>query len=173
VDTPGWLRRAEAWLDGSGRTWLRRIVVALVGAAALIGLAFLPRWWSHRVAHQVNGSMTVGIMLGLFYGFVFTVLPLVTVVRAFRKRRPWKVWASLAVLAIVLAGPNLLTLGIVVGSGHGAHAGERTLDVDAPGFRGASLAGALCGAFAVAAVEYLLVSRRWSRRRLDAARRSG
>ena len=85
--------------------WLRRTVVAIVVAVALVGLAllgaaFLPRWWSHRVAHQVNGSMSVGIMLGLFYGFVFTALPLVTVLRAFRKRRPWKVWASLAALAI-------------------------------------------------------------------------
>jgi hypothetical protein len=77
------------------------------------------------------------------------------------------------VLAIVLAGPNLLTLGIVIGSGHAAHAGERTLDVDAPGFRGASLAGAIVGALALAALEYLLVTRRWSRRRLDAARKPG
>lgn len=156
--------------------WLRRTAVAIVAAAALIGLAFLaaaflPRWWSHRIAHQVNGSMSLGIILGLFYGFVFTALPLVTALRSFRKRRPWKVWGSLAVLAIVLASPNLLTLGIVIGDGGGAHAGERTLDVDAPGFRGASLAGAILAALAVAAVEYLLLSRRWSRRRLDAARR--
>ena len=178
MDRPRWVQRAAAWLDGSGRMWLRRFVIAVVAVAALIGLAFLaaaflPRWWAHRVAHQVNGSMSVGIILGLFYGFVFTVLPLGTAWRAFRKRRPWKVWASLAVLAIVLAGPNLLTLGIVIGSGHAAHAGERTLDVDAPGFRGASLAGAIVGALALAAIEYLLVTRRWSRRRLDAARKPG
>ena len=157
MDRPEWIRRAQAWLDGSGRMWLRRTVVAIIATVALVGLAllgaaFLPRWWSHRVAHQVNGSMSVGIMLGLFYGFVFTALPLVTVLRAFRKRRPWKVWVSLAALAIVLGGPNLLTLGIVIGSGHGAHAGQRTLDVDAPGFRAASLAGAIGAALAVAAV---------------------
>jgi MFS family permease len=176
VDRPEWIRRAEAWLDGNGRMWLRRTIIAIVAIVALIGLAllaaaFLPRWWSHRVAHQVNGGMTVGIMLGLFYGFVFTVLPLATLLRTFRKRRPWKVWGSLAVLAIVLAGPNLLTLGIVIGSGHAAHAGERTLDVDAPGFRGATLAGAIVAAFAVAAVKYLLASRRWTQRKLDTARR--
>lgn len=175
---PEWIRRARAWLDGSGRMWLRRTAIAIVVAAALIGLAFLaaaflPRWWSHRVGHQVNGSMSVGIILGLFYGFVFTGLPLVTALLGFRKRRPWRVWGGLAALAIVLAGPNLLTLGIVIGSGHGAHAGQRTLDVDAPGFRGASLAGAIIAALAVAAVEYLLVSRRWSRKRLNAARREG
>ena len=105
MDRPEWIRRAQAWLDGSGRMWLRRTVVAIIATVALVGFAllgaaFLPRWWSHRVAHQVNGSMSVGIMLGLFYGFVFTALPLVTVLRVFRKRRPWKVWASLAALAI-------------------------------------------------------------------------
>ena len=177
MEPPKWIRRTEAWLGGNGRMWLRRTVFAIFAAVALIGLAFLaaaflPRWWSHRVANQVNGSMSVGIILGLFYGFVFTVLPLLTAWRAFRKRRPWKVWAGLTGLAIVLAGPNLLTLGIVIGSGHGAHAGQRTLDVDAPGFRGATLAGAIIGALVIAAIEYLLIARRWDRRKLQAARRS-
>lgn len=158
--------------------WLRRavitvLVVALLIVLAFLGAAFLPRWWAHRIANQVNGSMSVGITLGLFYGFVFSVLPLFTAVRAFRKRRPWKVWASLTALAIVLAGPNLLTLGIVIGSGNAAHAGARTLDVDAPGFRGASLAGAITGALSIAAVEYLLISRRSSRRQLREAQRRG
>ena len=71
-------------------------------------------------------------------------------------------------------GPNLLTLGIAIGSGHAAHAGERTLDVDAPGFRGASLAGVIGGAFAVAAVKYLLASPPLDpRRKLDTARKPG
>ena len=73
---------------------------------AFLGAAFLPRWWSHRIAHQVNGGMTTGIILGLFYGFVFSVVPLFTVFRAFRKRRPWKTWAGLTVLAILLARPE-------------------------------------------------------------------
>jgi len=177
MESPKSIRRVEAWLDGSGRVWLRRAVVAIFVAMALIALAFLaatflPRWWSHRIAHQVNGSMSVGIILGLFYGFTFTVLPLLTVWRAFRKRRPWKVWASLAAVAILLAGPNLLTLGIVIGSGHGAHAGQRTLDVDAPGFRGATLAGVIIGALVVVAIQYLLIARRSDRRKLKAAQRT-
>ena len=69
--------RAGAWLDGDGRMWLRRFVIGVLVAAVLIllaflGAAFLPRWWAHRIAHQVNGGMTTGIILGLFYGFVFT-----------------------------------------------------------------------------------------------------
>jgi MFS family permease len=157
--------------------WLRRFVIGVLVAAILIvlaflGAAFLPRWWAHRLAHQVNGGMTTGIILGLFYGFVFTIVPLFVAYRAFRKRRPWKTWAGLTVLAILLASPNLLTLGIVIGSGKAAHAGERTLDVDAPGFRGATLAGAIVAFLTLVAVEYLLVSRRWSRRKLREAHRA-
>jgi hypothetical protein len=177
VEEPAGKSRVRAWLDGDGRMWLRRFVIGVLVAAVLIllaflGAAFLPRWWSHVIAHQVNGGMTAGIILGLFYGFVFSVVPLFTAFRAFRKRRPWKTWAWLTVLALLLAGPNLLTLGIVIGSGKAAHAGERTLDVDAPGFRGATLAGAIVAFLTLAAVEYLLVSRRWNRRKLREARRA-
>ncbi|MEP6811787.1 MAG: permease [Actinomycetota bacterium] len=172
------MRRARAWLDGDGRMWLRRFVIGVLATAVLIllaflGAAFLPRWWAHRLAHQVNGGMTTGIILGLFYGFVFTVVPLFVAFRAFRKRRPWRVWAGLGVLALLLASPNLLTLGIVIGSGEAAHAGERTLDVDAPGFRGATLAGAIVALLTFLAVEYLLVSRSWTRRKLEERRQGG
>jgi MFS family permease len=177
VEQPAWISRSRAWLDGDGRMWLRRFVIGVLVAALLIllaflGAAFLPRWWAHRIAHQVNGGMTTGIILGLFYGFVFTVVPLFTAYRTFRRRRPWKVWAGLTVLALLLASPNLLLLGIVIGTGKAAHAGERTLDVDAPGFRGASLAGAIVAFLTLIAVEYLLVSRRSSRRKLHEARRA-
>src|SRR5258705_88145 len=169
------MRRAGAWLDGDGRMWLRRFVIAVLVAGVLIllaflGAAFLPRWWAHRLAHQVNGGMTTGIILGLFYGFIFTIIPLFVAFRAFRRRRPWKVWTVLGVIALLLAGPNLLTLGIVIGSGKAAHAGERTLDVDAPGFRGATLAGAIVAFLTFLAIEYLLVSRQWSKRELSESR---
>ncbi|MFF2028266.1 hypothetical protein ACFVW2_41680, partial [Streptomyces sp. NPDC058171] len=39
----------------------------------------------------------------------------------------------------------VLTLSVVLGGNSAAHAGERIMDVDAPGFRGASLAGAIIG----------------------------
>jgi MFS family permease len=178
VGQPAVIGRARAWLDGEGRRWLKRGIVGILAIAALValaylGAAFLPRWWAHRVAHQVNGGMTTGIMLGLFYGLAFTFIPLFIALRFFRRRRSWKPAAAVAALVIVLAGPNLLTLGIVIGSGHSAHAGQRTLDVDAPGFRGATLAGAIVGLLAVAGIEYLLVSRRIHRRKLREAQRPG
>jgi MFS family permease len=178
VGEPAVIDRARAWLDGEGRRWLKRGILAVLALGALIllaflGAAFLPRWWAHRVAHQVNGGMTTGIMLGLFYGLVFTFVPFFIALRIFRRRRSWKMASAFAALVILLAGPNLLTLGIVIGSGKSAHAGQRTLDVDAPGFRAATLAGAIVGLLAVACLEYLLVSRRSQRRKLREAQRTG
>lgn len=176
MERPRWITRAQAWLDGEGRRWLKRFVIGVAVAAvvvvlALLGAAFIPRWWAHRIAHQVNGGMTLGIILGLFYGLIFTLLPLFVAMRGFRKRRSWKAYLGFLVLTLLLAAPNLMTLGIVIGTGKAAHAGERTLDVDAPGFRGATLAGAIVAALVLAAIEYLIVSRRWTRRRLREARK--
>jgi MFS family permease len=159
-----------------GQKWAKRLLVIIVAVVALIGLgllgaAFLPRWWSHRVADQANGSFTGGILLGIFYGFVFTLLPLAMLRFTFHKRRAWRTWGWMFVVAVLLATPNLLTLGIVLGSGHGAHAGDRTLDVDAPGFRGASLGGAIAAVVAFALWEYLRYTRHHARdevRRLKA-----
>ena len=97
------------------------------------------------------------------YGFLFTVLPLVAILWAARRRRSWKQGLAFAALAVFLALPNLFTLGIVVGRGNAAHAGERTLDVEAPGFRGGTLAGAILAVLLLAGVQYLLVSRRRAR----------
>ena len=143
----------------------RRAVWAAVALVALIALyfilaAFIPRWWAQRIGDQVDGSGTAGVGLGLFYGFVFTFLPLVALWLIFRRRRHWKTWLVLALAALLLAGPNIVTLGIVIGTGDSAHAAERTLDVEAPAFRAATLVGAILGALAVAGVRYMLDSRK-------------
>ncbi len=57
-----------------------------------------------------------------------------------------------------------MTLGIVLGTGNAAHAGERILDVEAPAFRGATLAGALIALGMIGFVAFLMMSRRESRR---------
>jgi MFS family permease len=164
-------------VEQHGRThlWAKRGLIAIASVIALIGLgllgaSFLPRWWSHRVADQANGSFTGGILLGIFYGFVFTLLPLAMLRITFHKRRPWKTWAWMFGFAALLAVPNLLTLGIVLGSGKGAHAGDRTLDVDAPGFRGASLGGAIAAVVAFVLWEYLRYSRHRARREVQELR---
>lgn len=149
----------------SDPNWSRRVVIALVVAGGaflvwLVGAAFLPRWWAQRVGDQVQGSIATGTLVGLFYGFVFTLLPLVVVVLAFRFLDSWRWRVAAVVLAVLVAAPNLLTLGIVLGTGSGSHAGDRILDVEAPAFRGATLAGALLAAGLIAAAWYLVASRR-------------
>ncbi len=172
-DTPEATDRATA---ASQRSPLRRRV--LIGAGVLVGIvliyyiggATIPRWWAQRIGDQVNGSITAGIALGLFYGIVFTFLPLFVLTFALRRRRSWRARAWLVGLAVLLALPNLFTLGIVIGNSSAAHAGERTLDVRAPDFRGATLAGAIIGAAAVVGLRYLLMSRRRAKEREAALR---
>lgn len=148
----------------------RRVLIGvgvLVGIVLLyyIGGATIPRWWAQRIGDQVDGSITAGIALGLFYGIVFTFLPLFVLTFALRRRRTWRARAWLVGLAVLLALPNLFTLGIVIGNSSAAHAGERTLDVRAPDFRGATLVGVIIGAAAVIGLRYLLASRRRARER--------
>ncbi len=150
--------------------WPRRFAIggaALVGAfiITLIMSAFLPRWWAVRVGNQVSQSTFNGVAIGLFYGIVFTFIPLLVLWIGFRRRRPWKVWLAFVIGAVVLATPNLLTLSIVLGRGNAAHAGERILDTEASYFRASSLIGAILGTLALLAVIWF-----WFRRR-DLARR--
>ncbi len=138
-------------------------ILVTIGLAALVllaGAAFLPRWWSHRIGRQADGSFTNGIGLGLFYGFTFTLLALVVLVLGLRWIKAWKGRLILLGVAVLLALPNLFTLGIVLGPGGAAHAGERTLDVDAPGFRTSSLIGAIVAVLLLLAIGLLLRSRR-------------
>ena len=144
--------------------WPRRLKWAAGGLVVLVlgswvGAAFIPRWWAQTIGDQVEGSFTAGITLGLVYGFIFTLLPLLVLLWAVRKRHSWKVWLGYIALAVLLALPNLFTLGIVVGRGDGAHAGDRILDVEAPGFRWATFFGALVAALVVFAIQLLLISR--------------
>lgn len=150
--------------------WSRRIIVSLVlfGACVVVALvlaAFLPRWWAQRVGDQVQGGITTGTSVGLFYGFVFTLIPLALLWLALRLFESWKLRGAALAVALLIASPNLLTLGIVLGSGSGAHAGDRILDVEAPGFRGATFAGAVTAAACLAVAWYLLASRRRALRR--------
>lgn len=159
---------------GSARTsdpnWSRRvlfagIVVVSVLGGGLIASATIPRWWAQRIGDQVDGSIVTGTLLGLFYGFVFTALPLLALVAVARWRRTPRAIVVAVGFAVVLAIPNLMTLGIVLGTGNAAHAGERILDVEAPAFRGAALVGALIALAMAGFVAYLIVSRERARKR--------
>jgi hypothetical protein len=144
----------------------RQVIIAALATGGIVVLAVaasatIPRWWAQRIGDIVDGSIVTGTLVGLFYGFLFTLLPLLVLGAALRWRRTWRALVMAAVFAVLLAIPNLLTLGIVLGTGNAAHAGDRILDVEAPAFRGASLAGALAAVGLVALLAYVI----WPRRR--------
>lgn len=161
----------EAQAPPARRGWpppARRAVWAGIAIVALIvfyflAAAFIPRWWAQRVADQVDGSMAAGVGIGLFYGFVFTLAPVLLLLLALRRDRSWRTRAWLAAGAVVLAVPNLMTLGIVLGNGNAARAGERILDVEGPGFRASTLIGAIVAVAAALGLRYLIDSRRRAR----------
>ncbi|EOM76164.1 hypothetical protein [Rhodococcus rhodnii] len=126
--------------------------------------AFLPRWWAGVIGRSVDGSFGRGIGTGLALGLVCTLAPLVLIGFAvlYHGRLRNLPTLILAVLGVALAVPNLLTLTVVLGGGNGAHAGQRIFDVEAPGFRAASLWGAIIAV--VVAIALALFVWRYRRR---------
>lgn len=143
----------------------RRVIVAVVVLAALvisylIGAAVVPRWWAQRVSNVIDGSLVAGNTLGFGIGFAFTIAPMFVLAAGWRFKKSWKRALGFVIAAFVVGAPNLMTLGIVVGNGNAAHAGERILDVDGPGFRGGSLVGAIAGLVVGLGLLWLIGSRR-------------
>lgn len=140
----------EAWWRPGWRDVGKRLlgVVAVIVVVWLLYLfldAFLPRWWAQTIGNAVDGSFTAGAWWGLLIGAVFTLAPVLFLAQAVLTRRSWQVRSGLLALAVLFAVPNLLTLGIVLGTSSAAHAGERILDVDGPAFRGGTAWGAALG----------------------------
>ena len=121
------------------------IVLALIAMVLIYfaAAAYVPRWWAHRISGAVDGQLSTGTLLGVCFGIVFTILPLGLLWLTMRRSMRWKTRLLWVLLALILAAPNLMTLGVAIGTGSGAHAGQRTMDVNAPMFRGATLIGTL------------------------------
>ncbi len=118
------------------RNWGVKIILILVAllvavAAYFILGAILPRWWSDVIAGQIRRDLGASVLVGMFYGFVFTFIPLLVAWQATRKSVTWPWKIAIVLVAVAIATPNLLTAGIVFGSTESAHAGQRTLSVDA------------------------------------------
>ncbi|MEE2032128.1 hypothetical protein [Rhodococcus chondri] len=150
------------------------VAVLVVVIAYFVLAAFVPRWWAQRIAGLAEGGISRGILWGLVFGVLCTAVPLVLLawtwqVRGWRFHRGLQV--PLSIIALLVAVPNLMTLSIVLGNGNAAHAGERILDVDAPGFRGASLVGAIIGVLVF--VLFLVGVARYRKRGRDLRRARG
>ncbi len=156
---------ATAASAGSERNLGRRIIFIVVAVAALaiayvIGGAVVPRWWAQRISNIIDGRLLFGNLLGFSVAFAFTLAPMFVLAAGWRFKKSWKRALAFLIFAVLVAAPNLMTLGIVVGNGNAAHAGERILDVDGPGFRGGSLVGAIVGVVIGLGLLWLIGSRR-------------
>lgn len=158
--------------DSFWARWRGRVIGGIALLLALVAVyfalsAFIPRWWAQRIADMSgHGSFTKGIGSGLTLGLLCTGIPLLLAMWAFlmRGRRGGTFFAGvLTLLAVIIAVPNLMTLTIVLGTSNSAHAGERVLDVEAPGFRGATAIGAVVALLIVLLVTFFVV-RNWRRR---------
>jgi hypothetical protein len=153
--------------------WQFWVVMALAAVVLLIlawffVTAFLPRWWSQRIADIGEGHAEPSIAAGLTIGSVFTILALAALGFSVVRGRSWRGRLTILVGALVLASPNLTTLGIIWGPSADARAGEDRLRVFAPGFLGGSLAGAVTGAIIVLIV--WIMYDRYRRRGVEIAR---
>jgi hypothetical protein len=91
-------------------------------------------WWANVIRGQVQGNLGAGILVGMFYGFVFTFVPLLVAWQATRKRVGWPWKVVILVVAVAIAAPNLLTAGIMFGNSEAAHNGQRILGTEANWF---------------------------------------
>ena len=119
--------------------WAARIILVAV-ALVVLAIAYfafaaiLPVWWANVIRNQVQGNLGAGILVGMFYGFVFTFVPLLVAWQATRKSVSWPWKLIILVAAAALASPNLLTAGIMFGSSQAAHNGQRILGTEATWF---------------------------------------
>lgn len=119
--------------------WAARIILVVVALVVLTAAYFafaaiLPVWWANVIRNQVQGNLGAGILVGIFYGFVFTFVPLLVAWQATRKSVNWPWKLAILVSAVALASPNLLTAGIMFGSSQAAHNGQRILGTEATWF---------------------------------------
>ncbi|MEZ5379207.1 MAG: hypothetical protein R2733_22100 [Acidimicrobiales bacterium] len=147
------------------RSLQRRLVIGLISLVALALLvmltgAIVPRWWATRIGNIVDKRLTVGSFVGIAVGGLFTLVPLLILWIGWRVRKTFRRWLIVLALAIIVAFPNLATLGIWTGTGSGADIARRDLGTEAPGFLGGTLFGVILGAVTALVLMYLSFSRR-------------
>lgn len=155
--------------------WRMRLFLTLGGLVVAFVIwkasaAYFPRAWARFVADDVQGSLVSGWLWGLFYGLVFSAVPVIVLLQARRSVFSWPAKAVVVVVAVLLATPNLLTAAIVWGTNSSAHAGQRILDVDAPGFRAGTVLGVVVGVSLALLALALLANRRRLKSQLKDAR---
>lgn len=121
------------------------VLVAVGYLAYATAREFFPRWWAEQVGLQVMGSYTRGMIFGLCVGAAFTFVPLLLLAQVRRRFFSWTWRIIIALLALVFALPNWLTVAVAIGASRGAQDGRIIMTAEAPGFRNGSAIGAIVG----------------------------
>lgn len=147
--------------------WLFRVVLGASAAVALVVIYLIasvtvPLLWANAIRDQIGGQLGNSIPLGMFYGFVFTFVPLLIAWQARRNKLNKWVRISLIALAVLLLIPNLLTLAVMYGSS-GTAADARTIWANSANWFGMwsqifMVVGVLC------AIGGIFLTRMWLRR---------
>jgi hypothetical protein len=153
-------RRMPVWLL---RTILGVVAAAVLFIAYLIASATVPLTWANAIKNQVGPQLGNSIPLGMFYGFTFSFVPVLVAWQAHRRKLNKWVRVGILVLAVLLAIPNLLTLGVLHGTTGSA---RNALSIWNTG--GANWFGAWSESFmvvgVVCAVADIVLGRLWLRR---------
>lgn len=144
------------------RTILGAIIAVVLVVGYLIASVTVPLYWAKSIGSQIGDQWGNSIPLGMFYGFVFSFVPVLVAWQAHhRKLNKW-VRISLVVLGIILTIPNLLTLGVLFGTTQTA-ANARGIWANSANWFGTwsqifMVVGVVC------AVIVIILSRMWLRR---------
>jgi hypothetical protein len=138
------------------------LVAAVVLVVFWLLALYLPGWWAGTIGDLVHGEFSLGAWWGLFFGTVFTLLPVIVIGQTIRRWDGWEPPVLLTGLGILLAAPNWVTLWVALGADESARAAQLVLGAEAPGFRGGTAWGALLGG--LLGVVLLLLWRGWRRR---------
>ncbi|MET4001363.1 uncharacterized membrane protein YciS (DUF1049 family) [Arthrobacter sp. UYCu511] len=144
------------------RTIIGAIAIAVLVIVYLIASVTVPLMWANSIRGQIGGQLGNSIPLGMFYGFVFTFVPVLIAWQAHRRAFNKWVRLSLVALGLVLLIPNLLTLGVLYGSTQSA-ANARSIWANSANWFGTwsqvfMVVGVVC------AVALIVLGRMWLRR---------
>lgn len=172
---PWQARAAPSALLPSALLLVAVVLVAVVLAGAAM-FTLLPVWWATMVGGQVGGDRIGGdlggsILVGMFYGFTLTLLPLLLAWRALDDHVGWAWKAAILAAALVLAAPNLLTAGIAFDTSGSAHQARRILGVQAAWFTTWTLYSAIAAALVFTATVVLWTAWRRGRTSEQAGRK--
>lgn len=157
--TSGSKAKKPAWLV---RTIAGVVIAAVLVIAYFIASATVPVTWANTVSNQVAGKPSASIPLGMFYGFMFSFIPVIVAWQAhYKKLNKW-VRISILVVAFLLTIPNLLTLVVLNATTNAAARARINWAVNAEWFGTWSvwfmIVGVICG------VAVIILSRIWMRR---------